>query len=75
LQNVRKTQKIVKGLEFVDDNTANKELDVTKLCELCELRRLLRKITKVLARPLPKRVLNEIHVDIVKITLITLNRD
>ncbi len=75
LRNVRKTQKIVKRIEFVNNNTANKELDTTKLCKLYKLRRLLCKITKVLARPLPKRVLNEIHVDIVKITLITLNRD
>ncbi len=61
-------------MEFVND-TANKELDATKLCELCKLRRPLRKTTKVLARPLPNYLLNEIHVDIVKITPITANGD
>jgi hypothetical protein len=76
LRNVRKTQKIVKGIEFVDnDNTADKELDATKLCELCKLRRLFRKITKVSARPLPNYVLDEIYVDVVKITLVTPNGD
>ncbi len=76
LRNVRKTQKIVKGIEFVDnDNTADKELDATKLCKLCKLRRPLRKITKVSARPLPDYVLDEIYVDIVKITPVTLNGD
>ncbi len=71
---MRKTQKIVKGIEFVN-NTANKELNTTKLCELCKLRRLLRKTTKVLARPLPNYLLNKIYVDIVKITPITANGD
>ncbi len=74
LRNVRKTQKIVKGIEFVN-NTANKELDATKLCKLCELRRLLQKTTKVLARPLPNYLLNKIYVDIVKITPVTANGD
>ncbi len=71
---MRKTQKIVKGMEFVDD-TANKELDATKLYELYKLRRLLRKTTKVLARPLPNYLLNKIYVDIVKITPVIINRD
>ncbi len=71
---MRKTQKIVKRIEFVDD-TANKELDATKLCELYKLRRPLRKTTKVLARPLPNYLLNKIYVNIVKITPITANRD
>ncbi len=71
---MRKTQKIVKRIEFVDD-TANKELDATKLCELYKLKRLLRKTTKVSARPLPNYLLNKIYVDIVKITPITTNRD
>ncbi len=74
LRNVRKIQKIVKRIEFVDD-TANKELDATKLCKLYKLKRLLRKITKVLACPLPNYLLNEIYVDIVKIMPVTTNRD
>jgi hypothetical protein len=64
---VQKTQKIIKRIKFVDD-TANKELDATKLYELYKLRRLLQKTTKVLARPLPNYLLNKIYVDIVKIT-------
>jgi len=64
----------VKGIEFVDD-TADKELDATKLCELYELRRLLQKTTKVSARPLPDHLLDEIHVDVVKITPVTANGD
>ncbi len=71
---MRKTQKIIKKIEFVD-NTTNKELDATKLYKLYKLRRLLRKTTKVLARPLPNYLLNKIYVDIVKITPITANRD
>ncbi len=74
LRNVRKIQKIVKRIEFVN-NTTNKELDTTKLYELYKLRRLLRKTTKVLARPLPNYLLNKIYVDIVKITPVTANRD
>ncbi len=74
LRNVRKTQKIIKRIEFVN-NTTNKELDATKLYELYKLRRLLQKTTKVLARPLPNYLLNKIYVDIVKITPITTNRD
>ncbi len=64
---MQKTQKIIKRIKFVDD-TANKELDATKLYELYKLRRLLQKTTKVLARPLPNYLLNKIYVDIVKIT-------
>ncbi len=71
---MQKTQKIVKRIEFVN-NTTDKELDTTKLYELCKLKRLLRKTTKVLARPLPNYLLNKIYVDIVKITPITVNRD
>jgi hypothetical protein len=71
---VRKIQKIVKGMEFVDDTT-NKELNTTKLYELYKLRRPLQKTTKVLARPLPNYLLNKIYVDIVKITPVTANRD
>ncbi len=71
---MRKIQKIIKRIEFVDDTT-NKELNTTKLYKLCKLRRMLQKTTKVLARPLPNYLLNKIYVDIVKITPITANRD